>query len=72
MTYSNIIERIAYKWERTLMAKGVDGEYPYYKGEISGMISAVAMMECKTPAEVRNDILSYAHKHGRLKKIDII
>lgn len=66
MTYTRAIEMIAYTWDRL----SNDSETSDYDecafGEIYGMIKMLSLIECESYRNVRNDVINYAHKHGRL------
>lgn len=68
MTYSNMIEHLAYRWDAAFKNYDKDDavETAFDNGMLYGKMIAVSMMENKTYQQVKNDVLEYAHNHGRL------
>lgn len=66
MNYTSAIERIAFSWD-TACQKSANGELDEYNAGLkAGMIQMLANIECLPYADVRNDVINYAHKFGRL------
>lgn len=68
MTYSNMVERIAYEWQtgiyHGLIREGDEENNAYFTGKVVGMIEAVAQMECVPISEVYEAVYRYSKKHG--------